>query len=295
MKVACGFLIVLTFMLGESFVGAQELNSKQVGELLERDGCVTLAAGKVKVCKYAYSYDGLLMEAISFRPASGGPFSALMLIPGYARTARDYIPLGIMFAGEGFACVAITQPGFGKSQGKPDYVGPHTLKALTAGWNKFKQEPFVDSKRMGIYGHSRGGMAASLLSVRLSDVRAAILSAGIYDFRRAYDEARIEGIRENMKSETGMTDEAVRERSSILQMENLKCPVLILHGDKDENVSVEQALLLRDRLTALKKEFEIRIFPGQDHALRSGSTAKEVNMTMLDFLKRRLVEVNSNK
>jgi dipeptidyl aminopeptidase/acylaminoacyl peptidase len=295
MKVAYRFLIVLTFLLGESFVSAQELSSEQVGELLERDGCVTLAAGKARVCKYDYSSDGLSMEAISFRPVTGGPFPTLMLIPGYARTARHYIPLGIMFAGEGYASVAITQPGFGKSQGKPDYVGPNTLKALTAGWNKFRQEPFVDSKRMGIYGHSRGGMAASLLSVRLNDVRAAILSAGIYDFRKAYDEARIGGIRENMKSETGMTDAAVRERSSILQMENLKCPVLILHGDKDENVSVGQALLLRDRLTALKKEFEIRIFPGQDHALRSGSTAKEVNMTMIDFLKRRLAGDNLNK
>jgi hypothetical protein len=27
-----------------------------------------------------------------------------------------------------------------------------------------------------------------------------------------------------------MTEEAVRERSSILQLERLKCPVLILHG-----------------------------------------------------------------
>lgn len=286
MKAARGFLIVLTFLLCESFVSAQELNSQQVGELLERDGCVTLAAGKVRVCKYDYASGGLSMEAISFRPVTGGPFPALMLIPGFARTARHYIPLGIMFAGEGFASVAITQPGFGKSQGKPDYVGPQTLKALTAGWDKFKQEPFIDSKRMAIYGHSRGGMAASLLSVRLNDVRAAILSAGIYDFRKAHDEARIEGMRENMKSETGMTDEAVRERSSVLQMETLKCPVLILHGDKDENVSVGQALLLRDRLAALKKDFEIRIFPGQDHTLRS--VAEEMNRTMIDFLKRRL-------
>lgn len=286
MKAARGFLIVLTFLLCESSVSAQELNSQQVGELLERDGCVTLAAGKVRVCKYDYASGGLPMEAISFRPVTGGPFPALMLIPGFARTARHYIPLGIMFAGEGFASVAITQPGFGKSQGKPDYVGPQTLKALTAGWDKFKQEPFIDSKRMAIYGHSRGGMAASLLSVRLNDVRAAILSAGIYDFRKAHDEARIEGMRENMKSETGMTDEAVRERSSVLQMETLKCPVLILHGDKDENVSVGQALLLRDRLAALKKDFEIRIFPGQDHTLRS--VAEEMNRTMIDFLKRRL-------
>jgi hypothetical protein len=41
---------------------------------------------------------------------------------------------------------------------------------------------------MGIYGYSRGGMAASLLAVKLDDVQAVVLSAGIYDFKEAYDE-----------------------------------------------------------------------------------------------------------
>ena len=120
---------------------------------------------------------------------------------------------------------------------------------------------------MGIYGFSRGGMAASLLAVRLDDVRAAVFGAGIYDFQKAYDEMKIEGIRANMKAESGMTEAAVRERSSIFQMEKLKCPVLILHGEKDENVPVSQAYMLRDRLTALKKDFEIKLYPDRAHGI----------------------------
>ena len=46
-----------------------------------------------------------------------------------------------------------------------------------------------------------------------------------------------------MESETGWTEAAIRERSSIFQMDRLKCPVLILHGEKDINVPVSQALL----------------------------------------------------
>ena len=95
---------------------------------------------------------------------------------------------------------------------------------------------------MGIYGFSRGGMAA-LLAVQLDDLKAAVFGAGIYDFKRAHDEATIEGIRTNMESETGWTEAAIRERSSIFQMDRLKCPVLILHGEKDINVPVSQALL----------------------------------------------------
>jgi dipeptidyl aminopeptidase/acylaminoacyl peptidase len=116
------------------------------------------------------------------------------------------------------------------------------------------------------------------------DVKAVVLGAGIYDFKRAYDEVKIEGIRQNMERETGMTEEAIRERSSVLQMEKLKCPVLILHGEKDLNVPVTQAFLLRDRLTALKKDFEIQTFPDKEH----GIGPQNLYQYSLDFLKRKL-------
>jgi len=111
------------------------------------------------------------------------------------------------------ALTAVSQPSFGKSAGPADYVGPKILKVLTVGFRRLQKEPFVDPKRVGIYGYSRGGIAASLLAVELDDVKAAVFGAGISDFQRMYDEVAIPGIRENMKSETGMTPEAVRVRS----------------------------------------------------------------------------------
>jgi dipeptidyl aminopeptidase/acylaminoacyl peptidase len=89
-----------------------------------------------------------------------------------------------------------------------------------------------------------------------------------------------------MRDETGMTKEAVRERSSILQMERLKCPVLILHGEKDVNVPVSQALLLRDRLTQLHKESEIKLFPDREHSI-----GPEVNDLTEDFFRRKLTPI----
>lgn len=279
---ACFFAVI--FFWSISITSAQQTSPQNIIESLERDGCVSLESGKVKVCKYDYISSGLSVEAVSFRPAGDGPFPGLLLIPGYQRTALDLIPLGVILAREGFAAAAVTQPGFGKSQGKADYVGPNTLKVLTEGFRRLGREPYVDAKRMGLYGYSRGAMAASLLAVQLDDVRAAVFGAGIYDFRKAHDEVKIEGIRKNMEAETGMTDEAVRQRSSVLQMKNLKCPVLILHGEKDENVPVSQALLLRDQLTALKKEFEIKLFPDRRHAIGT----QDVAAYTLDFFNRKL-------
>jgi dipeptidyl aminopeptidase/acylaminoacyl peptidase len=258
---------------------------------MDKDGCAVHQESGVKVCKRDYSVDGKNVEAISFEPRGGGKFPGLLLIPGHEGTARDWIPNGLTYARNGYAGLAVAQPGYGRSEGPGDYVGPKTIKVLAEGYRRLQREAFVDAKRMGIVGYSRGGMAASLLAVRLDDVKAAVLGAGVYDFKRQYDETGLDGIRENMKAETGMTEEAIRQRSSVLQMEKLKCPVLILHGEKDINVPVSQALLLRDRLTALKKEFEIQIFADREHGIGPQNLYKY----SLDFLKRKLAAEPAKK
>ncbi len=275
-------LLLITCILCGITASAQRPDQRALLDTLEKDGCVTLE--KVRICKYDYPSVGANVEAITFRPEADGKYPGVMLIPGYQRSATDYIYLGRILADEGIASVAVTQPGFGKSTGKADYVGPKTIEALTAGFDRFKRETYVDAKRMGIFGYSRGGMAASLLAIKLKDLKAVVLGAGIYDFKRAYDEIKIEGITANMKAESGMTEAAIKERSSVLQMERLQAPVLILHGEKDANVPVSQALLLRDRLKELKKDFEIKLWPNAEH----GVPRAEMLPLTIDFFNRRL-------
>lgn len=273
-----------------SVLAAQQSNAAdKIIERMEKEGCAALESG-AKVCRYDYSVDGKAVEAISFLPAGDGPFPGVLMVPGYERTARDLVPLGVRLAREGFAGVAVTQPGFGRSEGPADFVGPKTLAVLTVAYRKLQKEHSVDPHRMAIYGYSRGGMAASLLAVELDDVKAAVFGAGVYDFQRLYNDSTLPGIRQNMKAETGMTKEAVRERSSILRMDRLKCPVLVLHGEKDKNVPVSQALLLRDRLTQLHKEFEIKLFPDKEHSI-----GPEAGDLTVDFLRRKLLQMTSSR
>lgn len=272
------YLFMAVFLWLTSFANAQQLSREQISERLEKEGCVRLAEKKVKICKADYLSDGNSIEAVSIRPLGEGKYPGILLTSGF-------MTLATTFAQQGFACLSVEQPGFGKSQGKPDFVGPHTIRALITGFKKFRREPYVDSKRMGIFGYSRGAMAASLMTVRLgNDVKAAVFGAGAYDFKKAYDEVKIEGIRKNMEAETGMTQKAIKERSSILQMNKLKSPVLILHSEKDGNVPVSQAYLLRDRLTELKKDFEIKISPTGRHGYIDGDFIS----TVIDFFSRKL-------
>ena len=277
------FFGLLLLLLSVNAMAQQRPDFSKLLEAMEKDGCAAHESG-VKVCKRDYSVDAKKVEAILFEPRGASPFPAVLLIPGHATTARDWLPNGLTYARNGYAGLAVSQPGYGKSEGPADYVGPKTIKVLKEGYRRLQREPFVDPNRMGIVGYSRGGMAAALLAVQLDDVKAVVLGAGVYDFKRQYDDTGLDGIRQNMKAETGMTDEAIKQRSSVLLMEKLKCPVLILHGEKDINVPVSQAFLLRDRLSALKKEFEIQTFPDREHGIGPENLYKY----SLDFLKRKL-------
>jgi len=274
--------IIVTSSACVLFVAFAQEPTEPIVKDIRKQGYAALPSG-VKVLRYDHAVDGRAVEALLFRPAGDGKFPGVLMIPGYQRTAVNLIPMGSRLAAEGFACVGVSQPGFGKSQGPPDFVGPKTLKVLTVAYRKLQQEPFVDPDRMGIYGYSRGGMAASLLAVELNDVKAAVFGAGVYDFKRAYDDSTLPGVRANMQAETGMTTEAIRQRSSILRMDRLSCPVLILHGGKDVNVPVSQAVLLRDRLRELHKEFEIKLFPDREHSI-----GPEVTTLTVDFFRRKL-------
>lgn len=289
-----GILLCVAGLLSSVFwvapLAAQQADGwDKIIQRMEKEGCVTLESG-VKVCRADYAVNGKAVEAISFTPVGEGRFPGVLMVPGFERTARDFVPLGIRFAKLGLAGMAVSQPGFGNSKGPPDFVGPKTLAVLKVAYQTLKQQPNVDPNRMAIYGYSRGGMAASLLATELDDVRAAVFGAGIYDFQRFYDEAPLPGSRRNMQEETGMTKEAIKERSSILRMDRLKCPVLILHGERDENVPVSQAILLRERLTQLHKEFEIKLFPDAPHSI--GAPAGDA---AVDFFKRKLLQGTSAK
>jgi len=278
-------LVVLILVLSpSSYVAAQQINREQIVADLEKDGCVTLTDRKVKICKDDYSSDGKLVEAVSIRPLADGKFPGLMMIPGHQGRATVFISLGVVYAQQGFACFSVGQPGSGKTQVELDFVGPKTVKAMIAGYKRFQREPYVDPAKMGIFGYSRGAMAAALMATKLKGVKAVVLGAGVYDFKKAYDDVKIEGIRQNMLAETGMTEKAIRDRSAVLHADRITAPVLILHGEKDENVPVSQALLMRDRLVELKKDFEIKLFPEAKH----GWLGPDFNSATLDFLSRKL-------
>jgi dipeptidyl aminopeptidase/acylaminoacyl peptidase len=269
---------------------AQQPNRNALIEKIEKEGCAITEDGKVKICKFDYKYKNKTVEALTFRPNTDGKFPSLFLIPGYTGTAKIYLTLGTIFAKLGFASMSVGTPGFGKTELKPDYLGKNTINAFIEGYENFKQESFVDKEKLGVFGYSRGAIAASLMITQVKDVKAAVLGGGVYDIKKAYDELTIEGIKENIKAETGLTEKALRERSTVFRVRKIKSPVLIIHGENDLNSPTNQAYLLRDKLKEAGKEFEFQILAGHSH----GNLGDNFLTLVVDFFSRKLKGVPAN-
>jgi dipeptidyl aminopeptidase/acylaminoacyl peptidase len=246
---------------------AQMMNMETLQKAFARDTTITLTRSGVKLSSYGYEFQGLSIEAILLRPIDRPRSPAILMIPGYNRTAVDYIPLGVALAKKGYVCLAVTQPGFGRSTGPPDFVGPQTIAAMLEGYRRLIREEFVDSTRMALFGYSRGAMAASLMAARLPRLGCVVLGGGIYDLGAAYREIKDEDIRQNIEKEAGVDSAAWQQRSSLFLADRIECPVLILHGEADASAPVSQAHCLHDTLTRLGKPSELVIVEGADHGL----------------------------
>jgi len=286
----CLISFVLLFYLLMSPVNAQPPDRSALINALEKEDCVITENEKVKICKFNYIYKNKTVEALTFRPNTDGKFPSLFLIPGYTGTAKTYLGVGIIFAKLGFASMSVGTPGFGKTELKPDFLGKNTINAFIEGYKKFKQESFVDKEKLGVFGYSRGAIAASLMITRVKDVKATVLGGGIYNLKKAYDELTIEGIKENIKAETGLTEKAFRARSAVLQTKKFKSPVLIIHGENDLNAPTNQAYLLRDKLKEAGKEFEFKILAGHSH----GNLGGDFMTIVVDFYSRKLKGIPSD-
>jgi dipeptidyl aminopeptidase/acylaminoacyl peptidase len=238
----------------------------QIKAKLDAEGRAELHSSGLVVEKADYRHEGKAVEAVLVHAAAGGRSPAVFVVPGHDRSAIDALPIVVRFARAGFTVLAVSQPGYGKSEGPPDFVGPNTIAVLEQGVGLLAASPYADPHRLGVFGYSRGGLAAAILATRDTRLKAAVLGGGIYDFAGAREQV-VEGIRANMDLEAGTSAEAIRARSPIRDVAAIVGPVLILHGEDDANAPLAQAKALDAALTRAGKPHRLVVVPGKGHAL----------------------------
>lgn len=129
-----------------------------------------------------------LSGTLSFPDDGNKPHKAIILISGSGAQDRDvdvsgfktYQRLASFFNSEGYAVLRYDDRGVGQSTGKS--VGESTSFELAEDVRQaylyLKSRLDIDQARIGLYGHSEGGIIAPMVAAREPDIAFIILAAG---------------------------------------------------------------------------------------------------------------------
>jgi dipeptidyl aminopeptidase/acylaminoacyl peptidase len=229
---------------------------------------------------FVFPTSGSNAEAYLTRPAGPGPFPLMVLLHGHtlgSLGAVTVVPEAEAFASNlCYAGLAVSLPGYGATEVPPGLDPKITLNVVLDALSLIKNLPWIDSKRFYLYGFSRGAFFTSLLANRIEGIKGVVLHSGAYDLNRFYQEAPW------FRSLLNPNGEENPKLISILpEVSTWYAPTLVLHGEKDSLVSVQQANLLRESLEAASKPYRFVLYPENGHRL----PAEDVRRKATAFLK----------
>ncbi len=137
---------------------------------------------------------------------------------------------------------------------------PVWMKTLWDAVSFVARQPQVDPERVGLLGFSLGAYLALSASAIDSRIKAVVEFFG--------------GMPKEMKF-----------------FARRLCPVLILHGDQDKTVPVEEAYHLQQMLEKKQIAYEMQIYPGVGHGF-SGQVWRDAGFRTVAFLEKHLTASN---
>lgn len=185
-----------------------------------------------------------------------GDFGKMTFAPIYS----NLFPL----AAEGFFVI-------GSQYREQDQFGGDDLNDVTALFDIISQNEQADASRIGMFGASRGGMQTFMLSRNEVRIKAVATIAAVTElsdeliFRPAMEnvyKARIPSYLSNKNVE-------LNKRSIMHWLDEIdsNLPMLLIHGEHDKRVSVDNSKRLAALLKQQQRTHKLIIYPEDNHKL----------------------------
>ncbi|HEY6366506.1 MAG TPA: dienelactone hydrolase family protein [Candidatus Binatia bacterium] len=212
---------------------------------------------------------GVTLGGILFRPASTSKLlPAIIVLHGWARPGVPGAPrvegTARRLSEQGYVALALSMRGWPPSSGSDDCGMQHPDDiAKAANW--LATLPGVNVDSIGVLGFSLGGQVALLSGTRSARIKAIVAYFPITDIQRWGDTTSNAGIRYFYVPLVCGTD---RSNSPVHVADQIRAPVLLIHGDRDTEVPIEQSLGMREALRKANRHVELLIIAGGDHGFK---------------------------
>ena len=202
--------------------------------------------------------------------SDGGMFEAYMCDKGFIMVCVD----GRGTGGRGAAFEKCTYMSIGVKEATDQAEAAKYLGTL----------PYIDGKRIGIWGWSYGGYNTLMsMSEGSGAFKAGVAIAAPTDWR-FYDTVYTERFMRTPK-ENG---DGYNASSAINRIGQLKGDLLLIHGSADDNVHFQNFMEYNEALVQADKQFETQIYTNRNHSIAGGNTRNHLMNRVADFFLRKL-------
>ena len=165
--------------------------------------------------------------------------------------------------------------------------GGGDFRDIMAGVNAISKQYPIDRRRIGIRGHSYGGYMTMWAETQTQQFAAAVAGAGLSDWLSYYG---LNDIDEWMIPFFGASiydDPAVYDKSDPIRfVTRVKTPTLILVGDRDGEVPMEQSVEWWHALHTLHVATKLVVYPNEGHAFVRPADARDYSLRTLEWFEQ---------
>ena len=169
--------------------------------------------------------------------------------------------------------------------------GESALKAIVSAAYFLSKKSYVDTKHMGIQGHSFGGLETNFIVTHTHLFAAACSGSGQSDFISGYGSTFDDGKSEHSYYEIGQgrmgatlwqRPDLYIKNAAIFQADQVTTPFLMMHTKKDGIYSFANAVEFFTALRSLGKKVWMLQYDDEDHAL-GGKSGADFDIRMAQF------------
>ena len=170
------------------------------------------------------------------------------------------------------------------AQGNVKDFGGGDYHDIMAGVDAIARQYPIDGKRIGIRGHSYGGYMTMWAETQTQRFAAAVAGAGLSDWLSYYGLNDIDGWMIPFFGASVYDDPAVYAKSDPMHfVKAVRTPTLILVGDRDGEVPMEQSVEWWHALVTLHVPTKLVVYPNEGHMFVKPGDARDYALRTLQW------------